>query len=467
MSDVDRFARHMSDEDALMWNIEKDPILRSTIVAVAVLDRSPDWEQLRTRFDRATLLIPRLRQRVLSPPLRIGPPRWAYDTGFDLDYHMRRFRLAPPATRRTLLDTVGPIATASFDRARPLWEFTLIEGLEDDDNEYAAMVLKVHHAITDGVGGMELLLHLVDFERDAPAPEDRPAVPPAERMSTASLVRDSLDHTRRRVLGVARRAPGAMLRGTANTIADVPAAARGTFDTVRSVGRTLAPASRPLSPVMTTRSLGRRLEAFDVPFDALKRAAKAADGSINDAFVAAVTSGLARYHERHGEPVDSLRMTIPISLRTASDAPGGNKFAPARFGVPVSAGDPREQMRAVGSLVREWRSEPALRMTGQLAFVLNRFPTAMTTALFGSMLKCCDFVATNVPGAPLPVYVGGARVERFYAFAPPTGASVNVSLISHCDLCCIGVVIDTAAVPDTDVLVQCLHDGFDDVTALA
>jgi WS/DGAT/MGAT family acyltransferase len=463
MSDVDRFARHMSDEDALMWNIEKDPVLRSTIVAVALLDGPPDWENLRSRFDRATLLIPRLRQRVLSPPLRIGPPRWAFDPGFDLDFHMRRFRLAPPATRRTLLDTVAPIATASFDRARPLWEFTLIEGLDGDQ---AAMVLKVHHSITDGVGGMELLLHLVDFERDAPAPQDRPAVPPPERMSTASLVRDSLDHTRRRVLGVVRRTPGAVVRGTAGAVADIPGAARGTFDAVRSVGRTLAPASRPLSPVMTTRSLGRRLEAFDVPFDALKRAAKAADGSINDSFVAAVTNGLARYHERHGEPVDSLRMTIPISLRTASDAPGGNKFAPARFGVPVSANDPREQMRAVGSLVREWRSEPALRMTGQLAFVLNRFPTAMTTALFGSMLKCCDFVTTNVPGAPVPVYVAGARVERFYAFAPPTGASVNVSLISHCDTCCIGIVIDTAAVPDTDVLVQCLRDGFDDVSAL-
>jgi WS/DGAT/MGAT family acyltransferase len=456
----------MSDEDALMWNIEKDPILRSTIVAVALLDQSPDWDQLRSRFDRATLLIPRLRQRVQSPPLRIAPPRWSYDPGFELDYHMRRFRLAPPASRRTLLDTVGPIATASFDRARPLWEFTLIDGVNDGDHEQAAMVLKVHHAITDGVGGMELLLHLVDFERDAPAPEDRPAVPPPDRMSTASLVRDSLGHTRRRVLGVARRTPGTVVRTTASAIADIPAAARGTFETVRSVSRTLAPAARPLSPVMTTRSLGRRLDAFDVPFDSLKRAAKATDGSINDAFVAAVTNGLARYHERHGEPVDSLRMTIPISLRTASDAPGGNKFAPARFGVPVSSDDPRAQMRAVGSLVREWRSEPALRMTGQLAFVLNRFPTAMTTALFGSMLKCCDFVTTNVPGAPIPVYVGGAQVERFYAFAPPTGASVNVSLISHCETCCIGIVIDTAAIPDADVLVQCLRDGFDDVRAL-
>src|SRR3954470_4006044 len=125
---IDRFSRHMSDEDALMWHIEKDPVLRSTIVAVAVLDQPPDWDRLRARFDRATLLIPRLRQRVLSPPLRIGPPRWTNDAGFDLDFHMRRFRLPPPADQRTLFDVIGPIATASFDRARPLWECTVLEG---------------------------------------------------------------------------------------------------------------------------------------------------------------------------------------------------------------------------------------------------------------------------------------------------------------------------------------------------
>ena len=93
-------------------------------------------------------------------------------------------------------------------------------------------------------------------------------------------------------------------------------------------------------------------------------------------------------------------------------------------------------------------------MTSALAGVLNRLPTSTTTALFGGMLKCCDFVATNVPGAPVPVYSAGARVERLYAFAPPSGAAVNIGLISHCDTCCIGVVVDTTAVPDADVLVR-------------
>jgi diacylglycerol O-acyltransferase / wax synthase len=453
----------MSDEDALMWNIEKDPVLRSTIVAVGILDRAPDWATLRDRLERATLLIPRLRQRVISPPLRIGPPRWTFEPGFDLDFHLHRFRLPQPGSMRTLLDVVGPIATAGFDRARPLWEFTLLDGLEGDR---AAMVLKVHHTITDGIGGMDLLLHVVDFERDAAGPADRPVVPPAEHFGAPALVRDSLDHTRRRVLGVARRLPGSLVRAMVSSLRDPVGAITGGANTARSIARTLAPASRPLSPVMTMRGLGRRLDAFDVPLDSMKRAAKAGEGSLNDAFVAAVLGGLAHYHRRHEEVVPNLRMTIPINLRTSADSPGGNRFAPARFGVPADIVDARERMQVVGELVRGWRAEPALTMTSQLAMVLNRMPTTVTTALFGSMLKCSDFVTTNVPGAPVPVYVAGAKVERFYAFAPPTGASINIALISHADTCCIGVVADTAAVPDPDVLVECLRTGFDEVMAL-
>src|SRR5450432_4316404 len=96
MAESDRFAQHMSDADALMWNIEKDPILRSTIVAVGILDREPDFDRVRRRLNRASITIPRLRQRVQSPPLRIGPPRWSTETNFDLDFHVRRVRLAAP-----------------------------------------------------------------------------------------------------------------------------------------------------------------------------------------------------------------------------------------------------------------------------------------------------------------------------------------------------------------------------------
>jgi WS/DGAT/MGAT family acyltransferase len=460
----------MSDADALMWNIEKDPVLRSTIVAVAVFDRPPDWDRLRRRVDRATRTIPRLRQRVLSPPLRIGPPRWSVDPAFDLGYHLRRVRLPAPGDDAALLAALEPVAAAAFDRARPLWEFTLIEGLAgEDDGERAALAMKVHHSVTDGVGGMALLSELVDLERDPVVDRDvhLPDPPAGETPGAVELLRDSADHTRRRLGGMARRAPASAAR-TAAAFARAPGPASAELlRTARSVARALAPATSPLSPLMRERGLGRRLARFDVPLDDLRRVAKAAEGSVNDVFVAAVVGGIARYHARHGAPAGSLRMTLPVNLRSGTDDAAGNRFAPARFAVPADISDPAARVRTVRALVRGWRAEPALQLTSTLAGVLNRLPTAATTALFGTMLKCCDFVATNVPGAPVTVYAAGARVDRMYAFAPPSGAALNVALISHCDTCCIGVVVDTAAVPDHHLLVECLEEGFAELLALA
>jgi WS/DGAT/MGAT family acyltransferase len=460
--DTQRFAHHMSDSDALMWNIEKDPILRSTIVAVGILDREPDFARLRRRLDRASIAIPRLRQRVITPPFRLGPPRWVHERGFDIDFHVRRVRLAAPADDRCLLELVAPIAQSSFDRARPLWELTVVEGLSGGR---AAAVMKVHHSVTDGVGGIDLLSQIVDIERDAGELDALSEPPQAKPLDTVTLMRDSLEHTTRRVLGIARRVPGGVLGAATATVRDPVRAAAGAVDTARSIARMLAPATAPLSPVLLTRGLGRRLDTLDVPLDDLKRAAKVVNGSVNDAFVAAVVGGLTRYHALHGTTVDELRMTLPINLRTAGDDAGGNQFAPVRFAVPASIGHPGDRMTAIGLLVREWRAEPALRLTSTLAGVLNRLPTATSTALFGGMLKCVDFVTSNVPGAPIPVFLGGARVEGFYAFAPPSGSALNVTLVSHCDQCCIGIVTDTAAVPDPDVLVDCLREGFAEIVA--
>ena len=452
-----------------MWNVEKDPILRSTIVAVAIFDGTPDFHRLRERINRATCFIPRLRQRVLSPPFRLGPPRWSVEETFDLDFHLRRMRLPEPGTERVLLDVLQPIATAGFDRARPLWEFTLIEGLVGSDGTpRAAFAMKVHHSVTDGVGGMALLAHLVDLTADAEDPTGAtPASPAPESMDAMGLIRDSLVHSSRRMLGVTRRIPGTIGDAASAVVRDPIGSGLALVRTATSIGRALAPATVPMSPVMRNRGLGRRLDMFDLSLDDIKRAGKATEGSVNDVFVAAVVGGLNRYHERHGDCPDALRMTLPINLRREGDDAAGNHFAPARFGVPLTIADPRERVRAIRALVREQRAEPFLQLTGPLAGMLNRLPTTTTTALFGGMLKCCDFVATNVPGAPVPVFAGGARVDRLYAFAPPAGAAMNVSLISHCDTCCIGLVTDTTAVPDADVLVECIREGFSELLSLS
>ncbi|GIU89033.1 MAG: hypothetical protein KatS3mg010_0132 [Acidimicrobiia bacterium] len=244
-----------------------------------------------------------MRQRVCSPPLRLGPPRWTVEPSFDLDFHVRRVRLPEPGDRTALLRALEPIAASAFDRARPLWEFTLFEGLRRaDGGEAAALAMKVHHSVTDGVGGMTLLSELVDFTPDAPAavPDDAPEAPAGESLGTVELVRDSLAHTRRRLLGIASRVPGTVAGAAVGAARHPAAAASNVLETTRSVAKLLTPATSPMSPVMRERGLGRRLAMFEVPLDDVRRAGKAAEASVNDVFVSAVVGGLQRYHARHG-----------------------------------------------------------------------------------------------------------------------------------------------------------------------
>lgn len=462
-----RFDAHMSDSDALMWNIERDPILRSTIVAVLTLDRPPDWDALVTRVEQAARAIPRMQQRVVTPLFRVGPPHWSPAPDLDLRYHLRRVRVPEPGSFADLLDVARNAATTPFDRAQPLWEYTVVEGLADGS---AALVLKVHHSMTDGVGGLALLMDMLDLEREpAPRPsallDDEPG--DAVVLTPTGLVLPSIDHRRRRALGIVRRgateAVGGALRFARDPVRTTSDAARAG----RSVAGYLAPSTAPRSPIMRGRTLARDLATFDVPLDGLKAAGRAGAGSLNDAFVAATVGGIASYHEFHGARLDDLRMTMPISLRTASDSAAGNHFTPARFLVPAAIKDPAERIAAMSERSRWIRAEPAVGLTDALATVFNAMPMPVTTAVLGSMLKCADFVASNVPGAPVPLYGAGALVTGVYAFGPLSGSAANVTLISHCGSCCIGVNTDAGAIPDPELFVEHLAAAFAEVLALA
>ena len=161
---------------------------------------------------------------------------------------------------------------------------------------------------------------------------------------------------------------------------------------------------------MTGRGLSRRLDTIDFSLAELLAAAHRADSSLNDAFLAAVTGGMRRYHERHGAPVNALRVTMPINLRRSDDSSGSNRFTPARFTLPVGTLDAAKRMHELGELARNWRAEPSLPLTDVIAGTLNSLPGSAATSIFGSMLKAIDFVATNVPGLKQRAYLAGAEV---------------------------------------------------------
>ncbi len=459
------FAPRMSDSDALMWSIEKDPMLRSTITSVVLLDQAPDRDRLVRLVERASRVVPRLRQRVRGHPYSVAPPRWEIDPHFDLDYHLRFMSLSGDATEADVLAMAQPLAMQGFDRARPLWEFHIVSGLADGR---AAIIQKVHHAITDGVGGVKLQLELLDLERHPTEERPMPDAPAPHVAGEVERAFDALAFEARRQAGAVLDTTRQIGAGLGDAARDPVGAMLAVAGTATSVARWLLPTTRPLSPLMGKRSLSVHFDTITLPLGELKAAARVSGGKLNDAFVAGVIGGFQAYHEKRGTPIERLRMAMPINVRTDETAnKAGNQFSPSRSEVPADLPDPIARMTAVRELVESLRHEPALALTEPLAGLLSRLPTSITTSVFGAMLRGIDFTTSNVPGAPFPVYLAGAMVEAQFAFGPMAGAGANITLLSYQDEVHIGVNVDPAAVDDPELLMDCLRDAFAELRALA
>ncbi|GAA4399057.1 wax ester/triacylglycerol synthase family O-acyltransferase [Fodinibacter luteus] len=450
----------MRDTNAFAWYMEQDPLLRSTVVVVLMLGGAPDWDRLTERLERLTRVSPAFRQKVVQPPLRLATPRWVVDPDFDLSWHIRRFEAAQPRTLATVLEFARKTGMAGLDRDRPLWEVTFIEEL---DGGQTAVVVKLHHSLTDGIGGMDLARLLFDVESDPGDPGPMPEAPQGETLGTVDLVRDALGYGWSRLFDLSREVLTSAPAEAAHAIRHPRRTLTETVTTVQSVARFLQPASDTLSPVMTGRHMAWHYDVLQFPLADILNAAHAAGAKLNDAFLSGVTAGLRMYHERHGEQVDELRVTMPVSIRKDGDPIGGNRITLMRFKVPVSITDPGERMRETHDRCEPMKADRSLPFTDLLAGALNLLPRAYV----GGMLKHIDFLASNVPGIPVPLYLSGAPVDGFYAFGPTIGAALNITLMSYCDTCFVGINTDTGAVPDPDVLMECMRDGFDEVLSVA
>jgi len=307
----------MRASDAFTWYMERDPALRSTVVVIDWLDRAPDWDVLVDRVDRISRLMPSLRQRVVESPFRLTVPRWTYDPHFDLSWHLSRITASPPGTRDAVLGLARRSAMDAFDRARPLWEITLVEGIKGGE---AALVLKFHHSLSDGVGAMRMLAIVADLQREPADLGPMPPVPPHETPDVLAMVTGALGSMAGCAANLTWRGAGAAIPAWIRYARDPVGHVCGAVGMARSVYRTAAPNRSTLSPLMRARATTRQLAMIEVSLDALKKSAKTVDGTVNDAYLAAVAGGLRMYHERHGAAVGSLRALMPINLRAGQDA---------------------------------------------------------------------------------------------------------------------------------------------------
>ncbi len=463
MADVRQaWSRDVAPIDYLMYRGEMDPRSRSSMMSVEILDRVPDWDRLRADLDRASRMVPRLRQRVVAPVLPVAPAQWVVDPEFDLGYHVRRIRSPEPGTLRQLLDLAQTALAGPLDMSRPLWEATLVEGVSAEGGQ-AALLWKLSHSITDGVGGIELDRQVRSYERD---PDRGPMPPPPVPQDVAStdIVRTAALRLPFAVAAGTGRCAGGALGLVGRTVRNPAQAILGVGRFAGSLQRMIGPPPVEPSPLLSRRSLARRFETLDVSLDGLRRAAKDHGCSVNDAYVASLCGVLRLYHERLDAPVEAVPLVMPVNLRAADDPAGGNQWAVVRIAAPVGDPDPVQRMLAIREHVISGRAEPAINAADAMAPVLARLPMPLVMALSSENIST-DVQASNIPGHVQDTYIGGAKVLRNLPFGPLPGAAMMIVMLSHVGRCYVGIHYDIASVTEPELFARCLKEGFDEVMA--
>lgn len=451
--EMPRFDDRMSDAEALMWRVEKDPFLTSTFANITVLDRTIDFEAFVARMNRASIAIPRLRQRVQPTPVASGAPRWVRDPEFNIRHHVRRMALPYPGSMRQLQDLTTLIANDAFDRSRPLWQFVIVEGLEGGQS---ALIQKLHHTVTDGQGGVALSMQFLDLTRDAAPLPPLPEPDDTSHQSATQAAGEVLSSSFNDVM----RTPLALLRQVREVLSDplgLPAVGTQAAAAVQGLVAELQSVDPARSPLWTQRSLQRQLETLRVPYRDLLDASRALGGKLNTAFLTAAADAAGRYHYEKGSPVESLRTSMAISTRNESS--GANAFTLTRMLVPTLQMPITERFAAINEIISVAREQAKAASLDTLATMSALLPTTMLTRIARTQSQTVDFATSNVRGAGVPLYIGGALVLGNYPVGPLGGVAFNLTMLSYNHNLDMGLNVDTAAVTDPELLRKCVEDS--------
>ena len=405
-------------------------------------------------------LLPRYRQRLVVPPLNIGHPTWESDPDFDIENHVIPMELAKPGSDAQLRREANKLFAQVLMRDKPLWKIYVIHGLEGDRT---ALVSLVHHAMVDGVSGVELLKIIMD---PSPAPPEVTPAPyePRPLPSTAQVLADTswdnvveqlanLSELQRNAVGLASRFSGSELIGLTRHVPGL-------------VGGLLRPTKR--LPFNTRRFSGKRkLSWSTASFAEIRGIRSALGGTVNDVVLAGLGGAVRRYLEHHKIPIgrkQTLRVMVPVSVRHAGEQEAlGNRVSLMPVDVPLGVEDPVACYEAVAdrtNMLKKmhvaellslgthlWAGAPAAlqAMIGSAAFA-PRLQGALSLVMpFPGLHMVC----TNVPGPQIPLYCVGQKVDAHYPLLPVApGMGLALGVFSYNQMLHFGFIADDAAAPD-------------------
>ncbi len=407
-------------------------------------------------------LVPRYRQKVVAPPFQLARPVWVDDPQFDLSYHVRHAALPAPGTTQQLTEYAARILSRPLDRGRPLWELYVVEGLEDGQ---VALLGKNHHAMIDGISGMDIATVMLDTAPDGsdalPPPVPwRPQPTPTGAALAAEAVKDLLASPAELVESVGRLAEAP--RTAARRAAQV---GRG----VARVARANLAHPAPRSILNQPPGAHRRFAIGQLALADAKHVKDAFRTTVHDVVLAVVADATGRYLRHRGAPTERvwLRAMVPISTRSSSERHRlGNRIVSVFVDLPMEELDPVERLRVCHDAMREIRSSHAAVGAGFLLGLGEYAPPTIhaMAARVAVHARLFNFLVTNVPGPQRPIYCLGARLQGAYPFTPlAANHGYGVGVTSIDGWLNVGLTADHDALPDIEVVPGMLRDALDEL----
>jgi diacylglycerol O-acyltransferase / wax synthase len=451
--------------DSSFLHLERDSAHMHVAGCMVFDGEPPAYEELVEQIVSRLHLVPRYRQRLAFVPLHQGRPVWVDDPHFHVGFHVRHTALPSPGGEEQLKRLAGRVFSQALDRSRPLWEIWLVEGLAGDR---FALLSKTHHALVDGVSGVDIATVLFDASEEpmpvAPPEQDwvpRPLPSSAQLLADALLERVTVPAEIVRGVRAALRGPRHVAGRVVRTVGGVSAMARAG----------LQPA--PPSPLNVRIGPHRRFTWVEGDLDRFKAVKNALGGTVNDVVLASVAGALGRYLRVHGETTEDtiLRAMVPVSIRADVERGAlGNRVAAMWAPLPVGITDPVERLLTIS------RDMEGIKSSGQAvgAQVLTELtgfapPTIMAQAArLQAHQRMFNLVVTNVPGPQFPLYMLGRRLHAMYPMVPlAENQALGVAIMSYNGQLNFGLNADFDALTDLEALADELRASIDELVAAA
>lgn len=428
-------------------------------------DGGVDIGRIRRYVESRLHLIPRYRQRLAYIPIE-NHPVWVDDDRMNMRYHVRHTSLPRPGSLRQLKRLAGRVMSQKLDRSRPLWEFWVVEGLENDQ---VAVISKTHHCMIDGISGVDLIGVLL-----SPTPcaefEDPPNWNPERAPTGLELLRDELWRRAALPFNVA-----AMLRNLAAQPADVcTRVSEGLSGLAQALSEGLRGASD--SPLNRTIGSYRRFDWLTFDLADVKRVKNVLGGTVNDVVLAVVAGAVGAFLESRGvtrkqQEEMEFRAFCPVSVRSEADRGRlGNQVSGMIVSLPIDERDARRRMDAVIETTAHLK-ESKQALGAEVLAAVSDFTVPVLLGLgarLATRARAYNLICTNVPGPQLPLYMLGARLIEAFPLVPLfNNQALGIALFSYHGRLSWGLNADWDLVPDLHDFVGCLEASFRELRAAA